>query len=100
GGVSVPTWYAEPVEGARRLTAAGWWFTYVSLPLFQFLLFRWYFRIFIWARFLFQVSRCPLNLVPTHPDRLAGLGFLSGTVTAFAPLALAPRPLLPARIAH
>lgn len=99
GGLNVATWYAEPVAGGRQLSAAGWWFLYVSLPLFQFMLFRWYFRIFIWARFLWQVSRCPLHLVPTHPDRLAGLGFLSGTVTAFAPLLLAHGTLLSASIA-
>jgi hypothetical protein len=99
GGLSVATWYAEPVNGGRQLSAAGWWFSYVSLPLFQFMLFRWYFRIFIWIRFLWQVSRCPLNLVPTHPDRLAGLGFLSGTVTAFAPLLFAHGTLLAATIA-
>jgi hypothetical protein len=37
--------------------------------------------------------------VPTHPDRLAGLGFLSGTVTAFAPLLFAHGTLLAASIA-
>jgi hypothetical protein len=82
----VPTWYALPVDGGRRLFPAGRWFLYVSLPLFQFLLFRWYFRLFIWTRFLWQVSRCELSLVPTHPDRAGGLGFLSATVIAFAPL--------------
>jgi hypothetical protein len=82
----LPTWYALPVGGDRHLFPAGWWFVYVSLPLFQFLLFRWYFRLFIWARFLWQVTRCELSLVPTHPDRAGGLGFLSSTVIAFAPL--------------
>jgi hypothetical protein len=82
----VPTWYAVPAEDYRRLFLAGRWFVYVSLPLFQFLLFRWYFRLFIWTRFLWQVSRCDLRLVPPHPDRAGGLGFLSGTVIAFAPL--------------
>ena len=84
--MNVATWYAVPVAGGRQLSLAGWWFVYVSLPLFQFILFRWYFRLFIWMRFLWQVGRCELNLVPTHPDRVGGLGFLSGTVTAFAPL--------------
>ena len=54
----------------------------MSLPIFQFLLCRWYFRLFIWARFLWQVSRIDLSLVPTHPDRVGGLGFLSDTVYA------------------
>jgi hypothetical protein len=84
--LNVPTWYAIPTGGGRQLSPAGWWYLLVSLPAFQFILLRWYFRIFIWIRFLWQVSRCELRLVPTHPDRVAGLGFLSATPNAFAPL--------------
>jgi hypothetical protein len=80
------SWYAVPVGGGQELSPAGWWFIYVSLPFFQFVVLRWYLRLFVWMRFLWQVSRCELNLVPTHPDRVGGLGFLSGTVIAFAPL--------------
>jgi hypothetical protein len=83
------TWYATPSAGGTELTVSGVWFGYVSLPLFQFLLVRWYFRLFIWARFLWQVSRIELKLVPTHPDRLGGLGFLPATAHAFMPLAVA-----------
>lgn len=83
------TWYATPSGDGTDLTISGAWFGYVSLPIFQFLLCRWYFRIFIWARFLWQVSRIQLALVPTHPDRLGGLGFLANTVYAFTPLAVA-----------
>lgn len=84
------TWYASPMpDGGSRLTWAGMWYGFFSLPVFQFLLVRWYFRLFIWARFLWQVSRLPLALVPTHPDRVGGLGFLAGTVLAFMPLAVA-----------
>jgi hypothetical protein len=35
------------------------------------------------------VSRIELSLVPIHPDRLGGLGFLANTVYAFSPLAAA-----------
>ncbi|PWU21605.1 MAG: hypothetical protein C5B48_11080 [Candidatus Rokuibacteriota bacterium] len=100
GGLSVGTWYATPMEGGRRLSPAGWWFAYVSLPLFEFILFRWYFRLFIWARFLWQVARCELNLVPTHPDRAGGLGFLSLIPVAFAPLLAAHGALLAGMIAN
>lgn len=93
------TWYATPSTGGSRLSWAGLWFGYVSLPLYQFLMMRWYFRIFVWARFLWQVSRIELRLVPTHPDRNGGLGFLSGTVHAFAVLAVAHGALLAGQLA-
>jgi hypothetical protein len=87
--LSTDTWYATPSASGPALSLAGLWYGYVSLPIFQFLLCRWYFRVFIWARFLFRVSRLDLRLLPTHPDRLGGLGFLANTVYAFAPLAAA-----------
>ena len=98
--LDVATWYATPVDGGRRLAPAGWWFIYVSLPLFQFMLFRWYFRLFIWIRFLAQVMRCQLSLVPTHPDGAGGLGFLSNIVLAFAPLLTAHGALVAGFIAN
>ena len=60
---------------------------------------RWYFRMFIWTRFLWQVSRIELKLVPTHPDRVGGLGFLGNIVYAFTPLLLAHGVLLAGLIA-
>ena len=81
------TWYATPSPDGPRFSLAGTWYAWVSLPIFQFILCRWYFRLFVWARFLWQVSRIHLKLVPTHPDRLAGLSFLSntlGVLTVFA----------------
>jgi hypothetical protein len=87
--LDAPTWFATPSAEGSRLSLAGMWYVYLSLPLFQFLLLRWYFRIFIWTRFLWQVSRIDLNLVPTHPDRTGGLGFLSSIVFAFIPLLVA-----------
>jgi hypothetical protein len=88
------TWYGTPSATGSKLSFAGMWYGYVSMAIFQFLLCRWYFRIFIWARFLWQVSRIDLSLVPTHPDRVGGLGFLSQTVYAFVPLLLAHGALL------
>ncbi len=94
------TWYAAIVDGHRQYSLAGYWYAFVSIPVFQFLLLRWYFRIFIWARFLWQVSRMDLHLVPTHPDRAAGLGFLGGSAAAFMPLLLSQGALLAGLIAN
>ncbi len=94
------TWYATPGAGGSTLSWAGVWYGYVSLPLFQFLLVRWYFRLGIWARFLWQVARIALCLVPTHPDRVGGLGFLANTVYAFLPLAVAHGALLAGMLAN
>lgn len=83
------TWYASVSADGVELTRAGWWFVYVSAPIFQFLLLRWYFRLALWWRFLWQVSRIPLDLKALHPDRAGGLGFLGESVSAFMPVLVA-----------
>ena len=102
--VAASTWATGSAAGTSsgfvNLSLAGWWQALVSLPIFQFLLVRWYFRMFIWTRFLWQVSRIQLRLVPTHPDRVGGLGFLANVVYAFTPLLLAHGVLLAGMIAN
>jgi hypothetical protein len=70
--IEVPTWYGSVLGRKLQPTLAGWWFGCVSLPLVQFILVRWYFRLFIWARFLWHISRIELRLLPTHPDGAGG----------------------------
>ena len=98
--VDTRTWYATPVAAGIELSAAGVWYSYVSLPIFQFLLLRWYFRLFVWARLLWQVSRIDLCLIPTHPDRVGGLGFLGGIVFSFTVLATAHGALVSGHLAN
>jgi hypothetical protein len=93
------TWYAIPTADGMTLSLTGKWYAYVSLPVFQFLLMRWYYRVLIWVRFLWQVSRIELSLIPTHPDRVGGLGFLANISSAFTPLAVAHGALLAGLIA-
>jgi hypothetical protein len=71
------TWYASVKDGRLQLTIAGWWGALVAMPVVQFLCMRWFFRFFIWGRFLWQVSRIPMNLEPAHPDGAAGLRFVA-----------------------
>ncbi len=74
---SIGSWYATSDSQGIHLSKAGYWYFFISRPLFQFILSRWYFRLFVWARFLWQCSRLKLNLIPTHPDGSGGLGFLA-----------------------
>jgi hypothetical protein len=94
------TWYAAKSDTGGRLSPAGYWYDFVSRPIFQFIFIRWYFRLFVWARFLWQVSRLKLHLIPTHPDRAAGLGFLSMSVSAKSLFILAHGVLLSGLIAN
>jgi len=98
--IDTSAWYTVPAVTGSKLSLAGMWYAYVSLPLFQFLMVRWFFRLSIWTRFLWQVSRIDLSLVPTHPDRVGGLGFLAGTANAFIPLAVALGAALSGMIAN
>ena len=83
------TWYANVDGETVSLTMAGRFFVFAAAPLFQFILLRWLFRLFIWGRFLWQASRLPLAILPTHPDRAGGLGFLGGSGFAFGPVLFA-----------
>jgi hypothetical protein len=94
------SWYATPEGTHLRLTPAGYWVAFVSIPIFQFILMRWYLRLLIWFRFLWQVSRLTLHLIPTHPDRAAGLAFLGKSSYAFAPILFAQGAMLAGLIAN
>lgn len=93
------SWYATPDAGQLHLTPAGYWLAFVSVPIFQFILLRWYFRFILWFWLLWRVSRLDLRLTPIHPDRAAGLGFLGRSIDAFAPIAFAQSALLAGMIA-
>jgi len=93
------TWSAVPEGTHLNLTPAGFWYIYVSIPIIQFMLFRWYVRIVLWIRLLWQISRLNLHLSAAHPDRAGGVGFLGATPHAFAPFLFAEGTLLSGVIA-
>ena len=83
----VPTW-------------AGVWYAAVSLPIFQFLWWRWCWRVVIWTILLWRVSRLNLRLVATHPDLAGGLGYLGVAQGHFGTLALPLSAVLSASFAE
>ena len=72
-----------------RYSLAALWNHMVAVPVVLFLGYRWIWRIIIWAVFLMDVARLDLELVPTHSDRMGGLGFLEEAHRSYAALALA-----------
>ena len=61
----------------------------VGLTMFRFLVFRWAWRLLLWAWFLWRVSRLDLQLIPAHPDRSGGLDTLEQVHERFTPLVAA-----------
>ena len=82
------TWYMDDAASGSALTLAGRWYLWVSLPLFQFIMLRWLYRLGLWSLLLWRISRLDLHLAPLHPDRAGGLGFLGTTTQAFQPLVI------------
>jgi len=80
------SWYQ--FNGRVPMSWASWWYGAVSLPVLLLILLLWIWRIICWSRLLFRISKLKLALIPAHPDRVGGLGFLDLTIFAFMPLAL------------
>jgi hypothetical protein len=83
-------------DGTRRLAPAGWWLVAVSVTFFEMLAFLWLWRWILWMRLMWRVSRMRLRLIPTHPDRSAGLAFLAVASSSFAAVVLAAGVILSA----
>lgn len=87
-------------EGGTQLGFAGWWFLFVVRPFFTFLLLVWVWRLLVCNVLLWRISRLDLQLVPTHPDRIGGLGFLEDIPMIFSPVVLAMSAVIASRWAH
>jgi hypothetical protein len=74
-------------RGEAHPTAARFWFSWVALPAYQFLLYRLLWHWFIWGLLLAKLSRMPLRVIPTHPDRAGGLSLFLEPLQGFALLA-------------
>jgi hypothetical protein len=84
-----PSWYTAGDGVAANLSAAGWWQVLVCLPLLLIVVLGWLWRLFLWGRLLWLVSRLDLRLLPAHPDRAAGLRFVGYSINAQMPFAAA-----------
>lgn len=78
----------------------GWWYLYVARPIYLVLVLAWLWRVGLLFTAMRRISRLELALVPTHPDRHGGLGFLATLPAAFGPVAFALSAVLAAGWAH
>ncbi len=93
--------WAEETGGASpHLGFGGWWLLYVGRPIYLVLVLGWLWRVVLLALLFARIAGLGLSIVPTHPDRLGGLGFVERIPVAFAPVVLAIGAVLAARWTH
>ena len=93
-------WADAAAIGIFDSSFAGWWFHFVSRPLFSVLLAGWLWRLVLLIILLKRLAGLDLALVPTHPDKAGGLGFLEKLPAAFSLFAFAVSAVVASRLAH
>ena len=76
GSTTSGTWMFATIEGKNVLSHAGQWAVFFSIPIFQFMVLRGFWRYIVWSIMLFRFSNANMDLQATHPDKAAGLGIL------------------------
>ena len=89
GGLRLQPYGETGGSDAARTSLTYFLYLHIGLVVFRFLLFRWAWKLVLWARFLWRISRLNLQLIPGHPDRAGGLGSLEGVHERFTPLVAA-----------
>lgn len=87
-------------SGTESFTAAGYWYTFISLPLLKYFTLRLVWKFLLWSWFLRKLSKMDLNLVAIDPDRSGGLGFLGTVQISFGILGFAQSAFLSSEIAN
>jgi hypothetical protein len=87
GKTSNAAWIFEQAGGIRTLP--NMFYAWFCLPLFRFLLVRWFWHLGLWWYFLYRLKKLRLKLIPIHSDGVGGLGYLEVVHEHFTPLAVA-----------
>ena len=82
-GADQPIWLKSRETLVGNLSVAELWYVLVSRPLLLILILGWLWRQFLWVRFLWLMSRLDLRLVPSHPDQVGGLKFVSSSLRGY-----------------
>jgi hypothetical protein len=93
-----PLLWARQPDG--KLAFGGLWFLWVVRPLSSLLLLAWMWRLLLLTIWLAKMAKLEPELVPTHPDRTGGIGFLEELPVAFSLVTFAISLQIGARLAH
>jgi len=80
--------WAKAQPDAAGLGFGAWWYLYVGRTIFLTLLLAWLWRLTLLFILFKRIAGLELSLVPTHPDRCAGLGFMTKIPVMFVPVVL------------
>jgi hypothetical protein len=88
---SMRTWHtgADQAGGGRiftlfGMTLPGLWVMLVALPILNYWWLRLGWKVVVWTRYLYRVSRLHLALAASHPDETGGIAFISEVQAKFA----------------
>jgi hypothetical protein len=91
-------WMEESSLGG--LSWAGFWYTAVARPLFLFMGILWGWRWLSISFFVWRTSRSPVELLPSHPDKMGGLAIFMGLVTAVMSVIFTASAVVSAEVYH
>lgn len=94
------TWAMDPSANASQLGFGGWWFLYVARSVYLLLAMASLWRLILLVLLFARLSKLDLSIVPTHPDRAGGLGFIQRCPKAFAMVVFAISAVPSAHWAH
>jgi len=92
--------WATEGGSVASLGFGGWWYVYVGRPVFFALLLGWLWRVVLLAVTLKGIAKLDLVIVPTHPDRAGGLGFVERFPAAFGIVAFVSTMVIASGWAH
>lgn len=81
------SWAKDQADGAG-MGLGVWWYLYVGRTIFLTLLLAWLWRLVLLFMLFKRITGLELSMVPTHPDRCAGLGFMARIPVMFVPVVL------------
>ncbi|MGC1518680.1 MAG: hypothetical protein WA787_07915, partial [Azonexus sp.] len=81
------SWAKDQADGSG-MGLGVWWYLYVGRTIFLTLLLAWLWRLALLFMLFKRIAGLELSMVPTHPDRCAGLGFMARIPVMFVPVVL------------